>query len=261
MPNSIQVRNLVCNCFVFLTLLPNHHMTLPLYYSFLTFYMQFHIKTWEQAWHLILISSLILSWFKSVDFNCFIVIWRPHSVRLIQNQWFSFGLHTCFDSQNRWVKYKIMYLHNFCNKKCEKRIHKTGCWNIPAKFDFFLCRFGKHKHWIWTPDCIVSLYFGVGLSFISALCLGLSLHQGCERFVSFYFSFFYSPYLTENLILNLFDCKQIPVSPFSKWSIHTCSETQSPDVLIMSKVETVMAVTFFLHCMYLSYSAKHLLLW
>lgn len=109
---------------------------------------------------------------------------------LIQNQWFSFILHTCFDSQNRWVKYKIMYSHNFCNRKYEKRIHKTGCWNIPAKFGFYLCWFGKHKHWIWTPDYIVSLYFGVGLPFISALCLRLSLHQGCERFISFIFLLF-----------------------------------------------------------------------
>lgn len=74
-------------------------------------------------------------------------------------------------------------------------------------------------------------------------------------------SFFCSHSLTQNLILNLFECKQIPVSPFSKWNVHTCSETQSPDVLITSRVETVMAVTFLLCCIDLSHSAKHVLLW
>lgn len=121
----------------------------------------------------------------------------------------------------------------------------------------FLCWFGKHKHWIWTPDYIVSLYFGIGLTFMSALYLHLSLNQECKRFISFINLLFNSSSLKQNLILTFFDCKQISVSPFSKWNIHTCSETQSPDVSIMPKAEIVMAEMVFLCCMYLSYSAKH----
>lgn len=90
------------------------------------------------------------------------------------------------------------------------------------------------------------LYYDVELYFISALCPRLSLHQGCERFTAFVFLLFSHPILdTDLLILNLFDCKQIPVSNFSKWNIHTWSESRFPNVLIRSGMHTVMAMTFF----------------
>lgn len=130
-------------------------------------------------------------------------------------------------------------------KKCNRRMHKTGYWNSPAKFILF------------SADLVNISTESEHLTMLSHYILVqdlLSWIKTVRDLFILYFSFFSSFSLTQNLRLFLFFFLTVKISvcPFSKLNIHTCSETQSSDVTVMPKAETVMAEMVFLCYIYLS---------
>lgn len=136
-----------------------------------------------------------------------------------------------------------MYLHSFGNKEYQKRIHKTGCWNIPAKSAFLLCQFGKtdaqnlntwlyrltifwcrtsFQHYAYVWHCIKDMRD------LFLLCFSFFIVLPWHKILSWIW-----------LTVNRF---QFPGFPNG---IYVPAVTQAPDILIMSKVEPAMAVMLF----------------
>lgn len=147
LPNSVQVRKLACNYFLCVCFNTCFQTVTQRYLSIILCLHILHVVHPHQDTGLSLTCDSFLNLSSLfVDLSCMIVIWVPQSVLLIQNQWFSFILHTRFDLDDLNTKSCICI--NFLVKFTRRGYIKQNAWMCQPKLLFILCWFGRCKHWV-----------------------------------------------------------------------------------------------------------------